>query len=161
MTHLTMDPPHDGLTVAHVGRPKAMAIPFEARIPGTPLGVRRLRREMSVLASECGMDAAGVADVRLAVTEAATNAVMHAYADATGDLTVTAAIQDGALAIVIGDTGPGFVERRESPGLGVGLSVIATVAERLRIVSRPDGTEIHMAFPCPKCDEHERRPGAP
>jgi len=35
-------------------------------------------------------------------------------------LSVTAAMQDGELAIVIGDTGPGLVERRDSPGLGVG-----------------------------------------
>jgi serine/threonine-protein kinase RsbW len=125
-----------------------MAIPFKARLPGTPLGVRRLRREMAGLAADCGMDPEAIADVRLAVTEAATNAVMHAYAEAPGDLTVTAAVEDGELAIVIGDTGPGF-DVRDSPGLGVGLSVIATVAERLRIVSGTRGTEVHMAFPCP------------
>jgi hypothetical protein len=51
---------------------------------------------------------------------------------------------------VIGDSGSGMVERRDSPGLGVGLSVIATVAERLRIVSSPCGTRIHMTFRCPR-----------
>jgi serine/threonine-protein kinase RsbW len=126
-----------------------MALPFEARIPGTPLGVRRLRREMSGIAADCGMDADRIADVGLAVTEAATNAVVHAYADATGELKVSAALEDGELEIVIGDTGPGIGERGDSYGLGVGLSVIATVAERLRIVSNPGGTEIHMAFLCP------------
>ena len=129
-----------------------MAARFESTIPGTPLGVRTLRREMSEIATGCGMDAAGVADVRLAVTEAATNAVVHAYAEATGELMVSAVVQDGELIIVIGDTGPGIVERPGSPGLGVGLSVIATVADRLRIVSDPGGTEIHMAFPCPNGD---------
>jgi hypothetical protein len=47
---------------------------------------------------------------------------MHAYATTTGDVTVTAAVRGGELAIVIGDTGGGLVERRDSPGLGVGLS---------------------------------------
>jgi anti-sigma regulatory factor (Ser/Thr protein kinase) len=129
-----------------------MAISFEARVPGTPLGVSMLRREMAGIAEDCGMNAEGIADVRLAVTEAATNAVIHAYADAEGELKVTAAIQDGELAIVIGDTGPGLVERRDSPGLGLGLSIIASVAERLKIVNRSSGTEIHMAFPCPSAD---------
>jgi anti-sigma regulatory factor (Ser/Thr protein kinase) len=129
-----------------------MATAFEARIPGTPLGVQMLRREMAELAEECGMDAEGIADVRLAVTEAATNAVIHAYAEAEGELTVSAAVGQGELAIVIGDTGPGLVERDDSPGLGLGLSLIASVAERLRIVNDARGTQVHMAFPCPNAD---------
>jgi anti-sigma regulatory factor (Ser/Thr protein kinase) len=126
-----------------------MVIPFEARWPGTPLGVRRLRRELAGIAADCGMDADGVADVKLAVTEAATNAVMHAYAEVTGELSVTAAVEDGELEIVIGDSGPGIVERRDSPGMGAGLSVIAIVAERLRIVTSTAGTKVHMTFRCP------------
>jgi anti-sigma regulatory factor (Ser/Thr protein kinase) len=123
---------------------------FEATLPGTPLGVRMARQEMTALAADCGMDAAGLADVRLAVTEAATNAVMHAYADGDGELTVSAVVQKGELEIVIGDAGTGIKDRPDSPGLGVGLSIIATVAERLKIVSSPTGgTQIHMAFPCP------------
>jgi len=118
-------------------------------MPGTPLGVRMARQEMTAMAADCGMDAAGVADVRLAVTEAATNAVMHGYAEGEGELTVTALVKEGELEIVIGDAGPGFHDRPDSPGLGVGLSIIATVAERLRVVSSPAGTQIHMAFPCP------------
>jgi len=46
----------------------------------------------------------------------------------------------------------GIAEGRDSPGLAAGLSVIATVAERLKIVSHPAGTEIHMAFPCPNAE---------
>ena len=138
------------ITAAGTGKPQAMEPTFEATMPGTPLGVRMARQEMTAVAADCGMDDDGVADVRLAVTEAATNAVMHAYADGKGELTVTAVVQKGELEIVVGDTGTGFNDRRDSPGLGVGLSIIATVAERLRIVSSPTGgTQIHMAFPCP------------
>jgi serine/threonine-protein kinase RsbW len=126
-----------------------MTIAFEASFPGTPLGVRALRREMTGFANDCGMDAEGIAAVRLAVTEAATNAVVHAYAEAQGELRVTAAIRDGDLTIVIGDTGRGLVKRRDSPGLGAGLAIIASVAQALKIISDAGGTEIHMAFPCP------------
>jgi hypothetical protein len=38
-----------------------MAIAFEARVPGTPLGVRMLRREMTGMAKDCGMNAEGIA----------------------------------------------------------------------------------------------------
>ena len=67
-----------------------MELPFEATLPGTPLSVRAVRRDMSEIAVDCGMDASGVADVRLAVTEAASNAVMHAYAQTDGELSVSA-----------------------------------------------------------------------
>jgi stage II sporulation protein AB (anti-sigma F factor) len=125
-----------------------MAIAFAATIPGTPLGVGTLRAKMAEVAQDCGMDAEGIAAVRLAVTEAATNAVIHAYAKAEGELTVTATTHDGKLAIVIADTGPGLVDTPDNPGLGLGLSIIASVAERLKIISHARGTEIHMAFPC-------------
>jgi serine/threonine-protein kinase RsbW len=129
-----------------------MAMAFEASYPGTPLGVSVLRRAMAGLAKDCGMDADGIADVRLAVTEAATNAVIHAYAETDGELKVTAAVREGELTIVIGDAGPGLVERENSPGLGLGLAIIANVVERLKIASRPGSTEILMAFPCPDAD---------
>ena len=73
-----------------------MAIPFEARLPGTPLAVRMLRREMAGIAADCGMDAQAIADVQLAVSEAATNVVMHAYAETTGEMTVTADVAEGS-----------------------------------------------------------------
>lgn len=129
-----------------------MALAFEAKFPGTPAGVRMVRREIAGLAADCGMDAEKIADVRLAVTEAATNAVMHAYAEAEGELRVTAAMHDGTLTIVVGDTGRGFVGRHNSPGLGAGLAVIANVVKRLNVVSHPGGTDVHMAFPCPNAD---------
>jgi hypothetical protein len=58
-------------------------------------------------------------------------------------------MEHGELAIVIADAGPGLVERDDSPGLGVGLAVIAEVSEQLKIVSNSRGTEVHMTFPCP------------
>lgn len=122
---------------------------FQANIPGTPLGVRTLRRAMASMAEDCGMDAEGIADVRLAVTEAATNAVLHAYAASEGEMQVTAATQDGELAIVIADTGAGLVARDDSPGMGVGLAVMASTTSRLKIVSGSGGTAVHLAFPCP------------
>jgi anti-sigma regulatory factor (Ser/Thr protein kinase) len=61
--------------------------------------------------------------------------VIHGYANAEGELRVIAAARDGELAIVIGDTGPGLVERRDSPGLGLGLR------EPLTLCRRSNGTQ--------------------
>lgn len=126
-----------------------MVTAFESSFPGTPVGVRMLRREISAIAAGCGMDADRVADVRLAVTEAATNAVVHAYEKQPGGLTVRADVREGELEIVIADTGQGVAAGRDSHGFGLGLPLIASVASRFNIRSRPVGTEVHMAFPCP------------
>jgi anti-sigma regulatory factor (Ser/Thr protein kinase) len=114
------------------------------------MGVRALRREIAAVADGCGMDADGIADVRIAVTEAATNAVVHAYDRAKGALSVRADVDDGELVITVSDTGRGIVAGRESPGAGLGLPLIATVTSRFAIRARDSGTEVQMAFPCPK-----------
>jgi anti-sigma regulatory factor (Ser/Thr protein kinase) len=126
-----------------------MTSPFEASFPATPLGVRTLRREISAVASDCGMDAGAVADVSLAVSEAATNTVVHAYDGEPGALTVTADVREGELLIVIADTGTGIVPGRKSDGAGLGLAVIASVASTFKILSGKTGTEVRIGFPCP------------
>jgi anti-sigma regulatory factor (Ser/Thr protein kinase) len=119
---------------------------FEAVFPSTPPGVGAMRREIAAFASRCGMDAEGVEAVRLAVSEAATNAVVHGYRDRAGDLAVKATVADGELVVVVCDTGVGLAPRPDSPGLGLGMPLIASVTSRFQIVSKKAGTEVHMAF---------------
>jgi len=50
-----------------------------------------------------------VADLRLAVTEAAANACRHAYDDGAGDVTVHLALEgENRIEVVVEDDGPGF-----------------------------------------------------
>ena len=86
-------------------------------------------------------------DVKLAVSEAATNVVRHASPDDEGTVTVLALAKGGELRIVIRDTGTGMTPRSNSPGLG--LPVIAAVTDSTEVISTGDGTEVHMTFPCP------------
>jgi serine/threonine-protein kinase RsbW len=120
---------------------------FEATFPSTPPGVGALRREVAAFADRCGMHADGVEAVRLAVSEAATNAVVHAYRHQPGDLAVRASVSEGELLIVVRDTGIGLGPRPDSPGLGLGMPLIASVTSRFRVVSGEAGTEVHMTFP--------------
>ena len=126
-----------------------MATSFEARYPGTPLGVRALRRELAAVAEDCGMEADAMDDLRIAVTEAATNAVMHGYNGSDGGLHVRADLDDGELVVVVADIGRGIEAGRPSPGAGFGLPLIARLTSRFHVRSGRGGTEVHMAFPCP------------
>jgi serine/threonine-protein kinase RsbW/stage II sporulation protein AB (anti-sigma F factor) len=108
-----------------------------------------MRREVAAFAIRAGMDDAGAGDVRLAVSEAATNAVLHAYRESDGDLDVRAHIVGPDLVVVVTDTGAGLAPRADSPGLGLGMPLIASVTSTFNVVSRRRGTEVHMAFALP------------
>jgi serine/threonine-protein kinase RsbW/stage II sporulation protein AB (anti-sigma F factor) len=55
--------------------------------------------------------------------------------------------QDHHLAVVVRDHGRGMTPRADSPGLGVGLPLIASLAETLELTNGADGgTEVRMTF---------------
>jgi serine/threonine-protein kinase RsbW len=89
-----------------------------------------------------------LADVRLAVTEACANVVVHAYPDGReGPMEVAASMRDGQLTVLVRDWGPGIRPRPDSPGLGLGLSLIAAVTEQVQLGHDEDEhTEVRMTF---------------
>jgi serine/threonine-protein kinase RsbW len=95
--------------------------------------------------------AVAISAVDLAVTEAVTNVVVHAYrdtgpADGPGRIRVALTIEDEAALVVVSDEGAGMAPRGDRPGLGMGLSLIASVCDELEIEQRDDGTRVHMRF---------------
>lgn len=126
-----------------------MTVSLEATFPSTPPGVGAMRREVAAFAQQAGMDDDGVGSVRLAVSEAATNAVVHAYRERPGELEVRAYVEGRELVVVVCDTGLGLAPRSDSPGLGLGMPLMATVTTRFEVVSDGEGTKIHMAFALP------------
>ena len=88
-----------------------------------------------------------LSDIKLAVTEACTNVVIHAYPEEEGPMEVRAAVGDGELSVVVRDEGRGVVPRADSPGLGLGLPLIATLTESLELGTGDDEqTEVRMSF---------------
>jgi serine/threonine-protein kinase RsbW len=87
------------------------------------------------------------AAVALAVTEAVANAVVHAYRDGDPGLVyVAASLDDGALAVIISDDGEGMTPRTDSPGIGLGLALIANLADTMQIEHDGGGTRLIMRF---------------
>jgi len=123
---------------------------FTATYEATPECISVVRNQMATLARDCGLNDAAVSDVKLAVSEAATNALVHGYRNERGTIRVHAEMGDGELLIVVGDEGKGMSPRTDSPGLGLGLPVIAQVANRLEVVDGAPGTQLRMAFDCPR-----------
>lgn len=121
-------------------------IRYRGTFPGTPLGVAAVRGEVEAVARDCGMEGLALGAVKLAVNEAVTNAVVHAYAQHEGRIAVTVALSGEALTVTVADSGGGLVPRADSPGLGVGLPLIAQLADHLDVRSGNDGTQIRMSF---------------
>lgn len=122
--------------------------------PAVPASVAAVRRVVEAAASRCGVDETALSDIRLAASEAATNAIVHGRSGEDARIFVRMEFGDEELVIVVRDEGTGIKPRSDSPGMGLGLPVISSVAKRLDIRSSPQGTEVHMTFPCPAAGAH-------
>jgi serine/threonine-protein kinase RsbW len=121
---------------------------LELKLPARPENVAVVRHAFGGLAEALDVDEQALADIKLAITEACTNVVIHAYEEGEdGALEVDAIIDDRLLTVIIRDRGRGIVPRPDSPGLGLGLPLIATLAETLELGSDGDEpTEVRMTF---------------
>jgi serine/threonine-protein kinase RsbW len=113
----------------------------------SPPSVAEGRATLAAFAAKVGATPNQVDAVRLAVSEAMTNAVLHAYRGAAGLIHVNAAVASGELRILISDDGCGLQPRADRPGLGLGLGLISEVSDDFAIVSRATGgTEVRVRF---------------
>src|SRR4051812_16992757 len=102
---------------------------FEASRAATPDSVPVLRTAVAEFLVSLGTAEALVQTVKLAVSEALTNVVLHAYPDGEpGPVAITAVVDGSAVEVVISDEGRGMVPRADSPGAGLGLPIIAQLA---------------------------------
>jgi len=122
---------------------------FNAVYPAEPPSVSSIRHSLTDFAREQGVAEDIISAAGLAVSEATTNAVVHAYAgdDQPGTVAVEAGIEDGHLWVTVCDEGRGMRPRPDSPGLGLGLPLIAQMAAGFEVHERDDGgTEVRMRF---------------
>jgi anti-sigma regulatory factor (Ser/Thr protein kinase) len=105
------------------------------------------RRALTQFAQRAGADSEQLDAIRLAASEAITNAVVHAYDGVAGRIHVSAALASGELWVLIADDGCGLQVTANSPGLGAGLALISEVTDSFAIVKRSNGgTEVRMRF---------------
>ena len=122
------------------------------RVPAVATEVATVRHAVIEMAAAHGIGGRPREDIALAVSEACSNVVMHAYRHETapGSLAVDAYRDDGEFFVVVRDEGIGMTPRADSPGLGLGLGLIAGLAKRLEIGSRqPGGASVTMVFGAP------------
>lgn len=117
--------------------------------PVGPAIVGQARHAVAGFAATGGVSGVHLDDVRVCVSEAVANAVMHAFRDSVtdGTITISAEFSSHALTVIVADDGIGFLPRSDSPGLGIGLPIISALSESMTIATRTGGgTEVTIAF---------------
>ena len=116
---------------------------LDLTLPARSESVGRARRAAERLARAAGAPKSNVA---LAVSEAVSNAIHHAYRGREGPITVHGRRDPGRLVVEVIDRGVGMRPNPASPGLGLGLSLIGMMADDFEIDAGPGGTAVRMRF---------------
>jgi serine/threonine-protein kinase RsbW/stage II sporulation protein AB (anti-sigma F factor) len=96
--------------------------------------VPRIRRELSEALARHDVAADRRADIALFISEAATNAVLHAYRDTPpGPLYAAAALSGDSLTVWVSDFGCGMLPDPDHAGLGMGLVLMDRLADQVEM----------------------------
>jgi stage II sporulation protein AB (anti-sigma F factor) len=134
--------------MTHLGHERRHESALREEIEAVPEAVPRARRRVVAFARRHGAPEDALGHIRLAVSEAIGNAVMHAYEDDDDPKTIQigAKVEDGFLTVVVTDTGHG-IRSKPSKGQGLGLGLIASSTADFAIDRRePRGTRVRMRF---------------
>src|SRR5512144_2586551 len=105
-----------------VARPPGTELPdipdLSLTLPARAENVAVVRHAIGGLGEALDVDDQTLSDVKLAVTEACTNTVVHAYPEGEGPMGLRARVEDRRLTVVVSDEGRGILPRADSPGLG-------------------------------------------
>jgi anti-anti-sigma factor len=113
------------------------------RLPAEPQVLATLRRALRQWATQSGASDEDTHDVVLAVDEAVTNVIEHAYTSAGGYVEVEGTICQGLAKIVIRDRGRWRPSRVDEGGRG--LVLMQGLMEKVDVVTGPGGTEIRIS----------------
>ncbi len=87
-------------------------------------------------------------DIALAVSEAVSNAVLHAFRGvAPGNIDIRAFPDGDSVVISVSDDGVGVTPNPDSPGLGLGLALIGSLSQGVELRKEGHGTTLVMRFP--------------
>ena len=115
-------------------------------LPARPENVAVVRHVLGGFAEALRLPDDVVDAMRLAVTEACTNVVRHAYVD-EGTIDVVVRPRGNALEVVVSDTGRGIGPSPDTDGPGLGLPLIAALTDSLEVQrSVGAGSRLAMRF---------------
>src|SRR3954453_11113845 len=116
---------------------------LDVDLPAEPRSASRARRAVLDALKGIAVDRDAIGVV---VSEAVTNAVLHAYRERRGQVHVSAILHEGSVEIAVADDGLGMRPRADSPGIGLGMPLIADLADSVVISGTAPGTKVSAHF---------------
>lgn len=123
-------------------------------LPSRPENVSMARLVVAQMAAQLGFTVAEVEEIKVAVSEAVTNAIVHGYRDRSGTVRVEACARPGELEVVVSDEGAGIedVAQARQPAwstdperMGLGFVFMENFMDSVEVDSRPGrGTQVVM-----------------
>ncbi len=118
--------------------------------PAIPDAIAPLRNAVADYARDAGIEGDQLDGVRLAVSEAVTNVVRHAYRGEPGQVHLTVRMVENELWVLVADDGCGLGVPTVDPGLGWGLAIITDACDEFTLAERAaGGAEARMVFRLP------------
>jgi serine/threonine-protein kinase RsbW len=121
-------------------------------IPARPEYITLCRLALTGIARLRELSDELLADLKLALTEAASNSVRHAYGDRVGVVEIAYELHHDRLVIEVTDDGGGF-DPLEAVGPpdelsegGLGIAIIRAIADEVEIGAQPDGKGSRLRF---------------
>jgi serine/threonine-protein kinase RsbW len=117
-------------------------------LPARPENVAVIRHVLGAFAEALRLPDGLVEDLRLAVTEACTNVVRHAYSpESPGPVEISIRPEDDVVSVVVADRGRGIGTSSDTKGPGLGLPLIAAIADEVELQPVPGGgSRVAMTF---------------
>jgi serine/threonine-protein kinase RsbW len=121
-------------------------------IPAKPEYITLGRLALTGISRLRPLDEETLGDLKLALTEACSNSVRHAYANGEGTVEIRYVLHSDRLEIEVADNGEGFdpsAEREEGDELaegGLGIAIIRSIADELEIGTGEGGKGSRLRF---------------
>ena len=133
---------------------------IEMKIPAKPDYLSVIRLTLSGIASRMGYTYEVIEDLKIAVSEACTNAVQHAYSeDEVGEVIIGFGIYEDKLEMMVADSGKSFdfIQTKNELGPytesstvdqltegGLGLYLIEALMDEVRVLDHSGGVTVFM-----------------
>ncbi len=135
-------------------------------LPARSANLSLARAAVAAFAAQLPFTVEDLEDIKVAVSEAVSNVILHAYGPAGGDVAVTAALRGHDLEVTVEDNGCGIadVSQARQPlfttstdRMGLGFVLMESFMDQVDVASAPGrGTRVKM---CKASSEHRAQGG--